>query len=141
MKSFLSASAFTTGGITFAIMVGVGAIEGIVYAQALPAIGAETPVSGITIGILAAGVIASVALIWRGAKSLIALGEYVAELRAALRDGTSAMKSFTVQAELIGLLTNRIGELEVWRGEVDPFISEALRTRLGLDRSRELPGA
>ncbi len=108
MKSLISASALTTGGIFFAFLV--------------------------ALGILGAGLLAAVGLLWKGGKSLFRFGEYVNELKAAIDKGVKA-------AERFEQLDDRVETLERWKAEVDPFISEALRTRLGLDKDRKLPGA
>jgi hypothetical protein len=112
MKFFVSTALFTTSGMAMALGVLAGSVEGLVYAQSAQALGASTPISGITIGLLIAAAGASGAMLWRGAKSLLELGAYLGQLKYTIN----------ASAKNVRAVTERLSNMEDWRVEVDPII-------------------
>lgn len=143
MKEIIFATlAVTSTTATGALLLITGGQVGFALV-AQQAIGPATPIAGITVAVVGAGIVAGITFLWQGAKHMIALGKYIASLTAALDMSKQTAEVGRATAELLGetvkrleAIDGRVAALEVRSREVDPIIAE-LQIRAGL---RARPG-
>lgn len=118
---YLAAFSVTSVTATGALLVVTGT-EVIAALVVQNAIGATTPIDGITVGVVAVGIVAGVGFLWTGAKQLLSLGAYIAKLTdsvetsqetaTALRKVSDHMDQMTAQMKHIDARLKRIEEEE-----------------------------
>lgn len=94
-------------------------------------IGPDTPVGGITVAVVLAGIVAGVTFLWQGAKHMIALGKYIAALTDAVDSSKKTAEALERSVERLDELEHRMAALERWRSDTD-FILTELQVRAGL---------
>lgn len=156
MKPLLLASLSVTSAVaTGALLMLTGAELAVAYvAQEAIGIGASTPISGITIGVVIAGALAGIGFLWHGAKQMMALGGFIADLRSSITDGKAYLETLKMlneqvdanttataknaaaiqrNTETLSELDARMAAHERWRQTTDPIVAE-LQIRAGLRR-------
>lgn len=128
------AFAATGTGVVGSVVAVVGEVV-LATIVAWQGIGADTPIEGVTLGILAAALVALAALsaraALRGGRALFMYGERWASLRVSLeaaadlaplvRDIQADQRSISEQ---VALNTEQISALQRWRDAVDPIVEE-----------------
>ena len=116
LRSGLAVSSLGAVGL---VMVTASVEAGVVVAG-LQGIGAETPISGITIGILGASFIVGLGFLWKGALWMLEMGALLAEWR-------NAMKEVPRLTQTLHRIEERMAASERWQQEHDPILGELHR--------------
>lgn len=142
MKPLISAAIASTSTVATGLLLVIVAGEVAVAMAAQSQISAQTPIGGLTIGAVIAGVVAGLGFLWWGGKQLLVLGGYLAALRAALDDGrryAETLQQVSRQVEknqaAVAKNTEALAALERWRSVVGPTVQEhEIRLRGRSDR-------
>lgn len=116
MRLVIASAFFTTATAAILGLTLIMSVDAATYVLAMQSIGADTPVSGITVGIIFAGIVSGVGgLIWIG-KLIFRFGAYVKGLETALED----VKAL---AKIVHEIEDRMTTVERWRAAViDPLL-------------------
>lgn len=133
MKHLLLASLATTSATaTGALLVITGGQVGVAYALQ-QGIGPATPIDGITVAVVGAGIVVGLGFLWTGAKQMIALGKYIAGFTAAVETHAATASLLADTVARLDAMDTRVAALERWRQSTDPIVTE-LQIRAGLRR-------
>lgn len=125
MKATIGVLFYSTSGV---VLGGVVLFESawLAYVAAQGGISAETPISGITVGLILAGSVAALIAVVKG-------GRYLIELGMTLGKWIEALNTNVQLVEQVSALTEEVAALQRWRASVDPILTEWQR-RNGIQR-------
>ena len=115
MKSLFAAVFCTTSAVTVAGLVMVTSAEALV----LQSIGADTPVDGLTVGVLLVALIGAGGLLFQGGRQVFRLGVELARWRTALNEVSEVTASLTRITDRLDEIDRRHERFEEWRAQVD----------------------
>ena len=129
MKSLFAAAFCSTSAVTLAGFAMVASAEALV----VQGIGADTPIDGITLGVLLVALLAAGGLLFQGGRQIFRLGGELVKWRAALKQASEVMASLARVVERLDEMDKRHERFERWRVQVDPLLTD-LQVRLGVGR-------
>lgn len=128
----------TTAGVAVGSIVSIMSASAVAVSAAQISVGADTPVHGVTVGLMVVGLVAGVGMVWTGGRYIFQLGGEVREWRAALNDAKTLArlvreieKGKNRNTEILDKVVGDLGALERWRAQVDPILTE-WRRRSGI---------
>lgn len=116
MKIVVTSALFTTATATILGLTLIMSVDAATYVLAMQSIGADTPISGLTVGAIIAGIsVGGGGLIWC-AKLVFRFGGYVKDLETTIKDAVALGK-------LVHDIEGRMETMEVWRASIaDPSL-------------------
>lgn len=131
MRLIIASALFTTATATILGLTLIMSVDAAAYTLAMQAIGADTPVDGVTVGVILAGIMAGVGGLVVLARYLISFGGFVQQLKMVMADAVK-------YAEIVDRLNDRVIAVEAI--EVRVATVERWRATIGHDYDDEEAG-